>query len=138
MATPPANALLLPPDQVPPAPPMPTLSVTAKGVLHLHASLRERLSLRYGQAINLVPPAFNSYWWYLDLRPTAKCKVLWGDDQRMRAKGIILPPGLITKTLTLHLWTDQPEYPNYYPLLPSNAFTTEGRTPPLAAGPPEA
>jgi hypothetical protein len=123
---------LTPPCQVPPTPLMPTLSITPQGVLHLHADLRERLSLRYGQPINLVPPTFGSYWWYLDLRedaprPARGCRVLWGDDQRMRAKGILLPPGLVTSTLTLYLHTDQPQYPNYYPFLPENAFTPKAR-----------
>lgn len=117
--TSPEAHLLLPP----PAAPMPTLSITAKGVLHLHASLRERLGLRYGQPINLLPPyAYGDKHWYLDLRPTAARQVLWNENTRMRVEGISLPAGLITTKLTLHLLPGEPEYANYYPLLPANAF----------------
>jgi hypothetical protein len=103
---------------------MPTLTINAKGRLELHASLRQALGLRHGQPINLVPPMWGSYYWHLDLRQTAPRQVLWYDNSRMRATGISLPPGLVTNTLTLHLLPGEPAYPNYYRLLPSNAFTT--------------
>ena len=103
---------------------MPTLSITAKGVLHLHASLRERLGLRYGQPINLLPPyAYGDRHWYLDLRPSAARQVSWSENTRMRVEGISLPAGLVTGKLTLYLLPGEPEYPHYYPLLPENAFT---------------
>ncbi len=116
------NAVELQPTP-PPTPLMPTLTVTSKGVLHLHASLREQLGLRHGQPINLLPPGFNDYHWYLDLRPTAPCRVAWYNDTRLRVRGIQLPPGLVVEPLTLHLRTLTPEIANWYPLLP-NAFAT--------------
>ena len=113
-----------PTQQVPPPAPMPTLSVNTKGVLQLHASLRERLGLRHGQPIDLIPPVWNSMYWHLDLRPSALRRVLWHDNSRVRALGICLPPGLVESNLTLYLLPGEPEYANYYPLLPANAFTT--------------
>jgi hypothetical protein len=112
-----------PADHVPAPAPMPTLTITPKGVLHLHASIKEALGLRDGLPINLVPPVFNSYYWYLDLRASAKHRIVWYDNTRMRARGIILPPGLVMQPLTLHLHTLTPEYANYYPLLP-DAFAS--------------
>ncbi len=110
----------------PPTPPMATLSITAKGILHLHASLREKLGLRYGQPIDLIPPyAYGDKHWYLDLRPVAQRRVQWNNNTRPRAEGIILPPGLVTDKLTLYLLPGEPEYPGYYPLLPENAFTPQ-------------
>lgn len=120
-------------EHVPAPPPMPTLTVTPKGVLYLHASIKEALGLRDGLPINLVPPVFNSYYWHLDLRPTAKHRIVWYDTTRMRARGIVLPPGLVHESLTLHLHTLTPEYPNYYPLLPANAFASQSPAPSLAA-----
>lgn len=102
---------------------MPTLALTPKGVLHLHASLREALGLCHGQAINLIPPTYGSVFWHLDLRKSAPSRVLWYNDQRMRAHGILLPPGLVTETLTLYLLPGEPAYERYYPVLPSNAFS---------------
>lgn len=111
-------------DTPPPSPAMATLTITAKGVLYPHVSLRERLGLRYGQPIDLVPPyAYGDKYWYLDLRPTALRRVQWNKDTRPRVQGIILPPGLVTDKLTLYLLPGEPAYPNYYPLLPENAFT---------------
>ncbi|MGI4862413.1 MAG: hypothetical protein ACRYFZ_00705 [Janthinobacterium lividum] len=116
-----ATPLILPP----PTPPMPTLSITAKGVLYLHTRLREHLGLSYGQPINLLPPyAYGDKHWYLDLRPTAACQVLWNENTRMRVENISLPAGLVTSKLTLYLLPGEPEYPNYYPLLPENAFSS--------------
>ena len=101
---------------------MATLSITPKGVLHLHASLRQALPLRYGQPINLVPPVFGTPFWHLDLRPSAPRRVDCYDDMRARVRGILLPAGLVTRPLTLHLLPGEPAYANYYPLLPDNAF----------------
>ena len=106
---------------------MPTLAINSKGILQLHASLREALGLRHGQPIDLIPPAWDSVYWHLDLRPQARRRVLWHDNARPRALGISLPPGLVKDTLTLYLLTVQPLYENYYPLLPANAFATETR-----------
>lgn len=109
----------------PPAAPLPSLSITAKGILRIHASLRERLGLRYGQPINLLPPyAYGDKYWYLDLRPTAARQVLWSENTGMRVQAISLPPGLVTTKLTLYLLPGEPEYTNYYPLLPADAFTS--------------
>ncbi|GAB3663949.1 hypothetical protein GCM10027594_32440 [Hymenobacter agri] len=122
----PAPRIALPPydpDQhIPPPPPMPTLSVTPKGVLHLHASLRQALALRNGQPIDLIPPAWNSLFWHLDLRPVAQRRVAWYDNTRVRAEGIKLPPGLVTESVTLYLLPGEPAHPHYYPLLPANAL----------------
>ncbi|MVN78934.1 hypothetical protein GO988_21605 [Hymenobacter sp. HMF4947] len=113
-------------QHVPPTPPMPTLTVTPKGVLYLHTSLREKLGLRDGMPINLVPPNPNidDYYWHLDLRSTAKHRIVWYDNTRMRARGIQLPPGLVTQPLTLHLYTATPEHPGYYPMLAAHALAT--------------
>jgi len=101
---------------------MPTLTVNNRGVLQLHASLRQKLGLRHGQPIDLIAPWYNSVYWFLDLRPTALRRVLWYDNSRVRATGIILPPDLVQDSLTLHLLPGEPAYENYYPLLPANAF----------------
>lgn len=114
-----------PTEHVPAPPAMATLTVTPTGMLYLHTSLREALGLCPDQPINLVPPVFNSYYWHLDLRPSAKHRILWYDNTRMRARGIVLPPGLVTEPLMLHLYTLTPEYEKYYPLLPANAFSSE-------------
>jgi hypothetical protein len=118
-----------PATQLPPPPPMATLSVNAKGVLQLHASLRQRLGLRHGQPIDLIPPAWNNIYWHLDLRPSAARMVLWNDNSRARVKGICLPPGLVSGSLTLYLLPGQPTYPHYYPLLPANAFVADLQAP---------
>lgn len=112
-----------PADHVPPPPPMPTLTVNARGTLYLHAGLVQALGLRHGQPINLRPPEYGSLFWHLDLRPHAPCRVLWHNNTRVRALGIKLPPGLVTDALTLHLMPGQPAYEHYHPLLPANAFT---------------
>lgn len=110
----------------PPSPaPMPTLKVNSAGRMQIHASLRQALGLKPGQPIDLIPPAWNSVYWHLDLRPTALRRVLWYDDSRMRVTGISLPPGLVHDALTLYLLPGVPDYENYYPLLPANAFATE-------------
>lgn len=103
---------------------MPTLTVTPKGMLYLHASLREALGLRNGLPIDLIAPYYGSYYWYLDLRPSARCLIEWHNNTRMKARGIILPPGLVTEPLTLHLHTTTPEVSKWYPLLP-NALTPQ-------------
>ena len=103
---------------------MPTLTITPKGVLHLHTTLRQALGLRHGQAIDLLPPSWNSVYWHLDLRACAARRVVWHDNTRVRAEGIKLPPDLLTASLTLHLLPGDPIYANVYPLLPANAFTT--------------
>jgi len=116
------------PQAQPPSPaPMPTLTVNNRGLLQLHASLRQALGLRHGQPIDLIPPVWNSVYWHLDLRPTALRRVLWYDDSRVRATGISLPPDLVKDRVTLYLLPGEPLYENYYPLLPSNAFAAEAR-----------
>lgn len=95
---------------------MPTLTINTKGVMQLHVALRQRLSLRHGQPIDLVAPYGNTPYWYLDLRETAARRVLWHEKSRMRAVGIELPPGLVEHALTLELLPGEPAYPNYYPL----------------------
>jgi hypothetical protein len=109
---------------VPPPPAMATLSISPKGLLHLHASLRQALALRNGQPIDLIPPVWNSVFWHLDLRPTAARRVAWYDNTRVRVEGIKLPPGLVTESTTLYLLptTMERAHPDYYPLLAANAF----------------
>ena len=111
-----------PNQHVPPPPPLATLTITPKGVLHLHASLRQALGIRPGQPIDLIPPTWNSLFWHLDLRAHAARRVLWYNDTRVRAKGILLPPGLVTANLTFHLLPGPPAHPDYYPLLPAHAL----------------
>ncbi|MDO7851385.1 hypothetical protein [Hymenobacter convexus] len=111
-----------PDHHIPPPPPMPTLSIKPKGMLHLHASLRQAISLRHGQPIDLIPPVWNSLFWHLDLRKCATRRVVWYDNTRVRAEGIKLPPGLVTEPLTLYLLPGEPAHPDYYPLLPANAL----------------
>lgn len=107
---------------VPPPPPMPTLSIKPKGVMHLHASLRQALSIRNGQPIDLIPPVWNSVFWHLDLRPIASRRVVWHTNTQVRVERIKLPPGLVTQSLTLYLLPGEPAHKDYYPLLASNAF----------------
>ena len=115
-----------PARHVPPTPPMATLKVTPKGTLHLHTSLRQALGLQRGQPIDLVPPVWNSLYWHLDLRPEAHRRVVWhANTPGLRAECIKLPPGLVIAPLTLYLLPGEPAYPNYYPLLASNAFAPD-------------
>ena len=111
-----------PAAHVPPPPPMPTVGISPKGVLYLHQSIRTALALRDGQPINLLPPAFDSVYWHLDLRPDALRRISWYEGQRARVDGIRLPPGLVTATLTLCLLPGEPHYPHVYPMLPQHAF----------------
>ncbi|MBH8558982.1 hypothetical protein [Hymenobacter negativus] len=121
----PRPALDLPPynpDQhVPPPPPMPTLTVTPKGVLHLHSSLRERLGLHECQPIDLVPPVWKSLFWHLDLRKCAPRQIYW-HAKKLRADGISLPPGLVTENLLFYLLPGEPGHAGYYPLLAANTL----------------
>ena len=110
--------------RVPSPAPMPTMKLTPKGVLHLHQSLVAALGISPSQPINLRPPEFDSAYWHLDLRPDARCKVVWYRDQRPRVLDIRLPEGLVLEPLTLHLLPGKPPYENYYPLIASNAFAT--------------
>ena len=122
----PAPRVELPPynpaDHMPPTPPMPTSSLSAKGILYLHTALVEALGLRPNQAVNLVSPIYGSLYWHLDLRPTAPRRITWTPNQRPRVEGLKLPPGLVTAALTLHLLPGEPPHEDYYPLLPANAF----------------
>ena len=99
---------------------MPTLSITAKGILHLHASLREKLGLRYGQPINLLPPyAHGDTYWYLDLRATAPHNIDWYPGKRAKIKRVELPPSLTLpeQGLTLLLLPGPPAYEGFYPMI---------------------
>ena len=113
-----------PTRHMPPTPPMPTATISAKGVLYLHAALVDALGLRSNQAIDLVPPIYGSMYWHLDTRPIAHRRIAWTPNQRPRVLGIQLPPGLVLDTLTLYLLLPHPDNnPDYHPLLPANAFT---------------
>ena len=107
---------------IPPPPPMPTLTVTPKGVLHLHASLRERLGLYAGQPVDLVPPVWKSLFWHLDLRKHVATRQVFWHGSKLRADGIVLPPELVCTNLTLYLLPGEPGHPGYYPLLAANAL----------------
>ena len=108
---------------VPPPPAMATLSISPKGVMHLHASLRQAIGLRNGQPIDLIPPVWNSVFWHLDLRASAARRVAWYNDTRVRVEGVKMPPGLVTESLTLFLLPGEPAHKDYYPLLAANMFT---------------
>ena len=130
-ATPPATPLAayLALAFVPPPPPMPTLAIRLVKqryyALTLHKPLVDALGLSYGRPINLLPPAYGSLVWHLDLRPEAPCQVKWYEDTSVRVDGIKLPPGLVASTLVLHLLPGEPRYPHVYPMLPENAFLTQ-------------
>jgi hypothetical protein len=111
-----------PAAHIPSPPPMATLSISPNGYMRLHTSIRWALGLQHGQPINLVPPVFNDIHWHLDLRKTAPRRVVWYKDTGMRAEGIILPPGLVTETITLHLLRAPLEHANYHPLVQLNAL----------------
>jgi hypothetical protein len=109
---------------LPPPAPLPSLQVTEAGKLYLTQALMHTLGLRNGSRIGLVPPVFGSMYWHLDLRSTAPRAVEWSTpSQGPRVKGIILPPGLVLKSLRLYLLPGEPAHPKYYSLLPANAFT---------------
>lgn len=116
-----------PTAHVPPPPPMPTLKLTPAGIAYLHQPMVAALGLRPDQPINLVPPAFDSLFWHLDLRDTARCRVRWYRDSRPRIEDVRLPDGLVTGPLTLYLLPGIPAYDGYYPLLPSDAFIAQSR-----------
>ena len=109
---------------IPPPPPLPTLTISPKGYLALHQSLRIALGLRDGQPINLLAPVYGSPYWHLDLRPDAPHFIKWYAGQRPRVEGIKLPPDLLTTTITLHLLPGEPQYAHVYPMLPFHAQLT--------------
>lgn len=114
---------------IPPPPPLATLTISPKGYMALHQSLRVALGLRDGQPINLLPPVYGSAYWHLDLRDTAPARIKWYADNRPRVEGIKLPPGLLTTTLTLHLLPGEPEYPHVHPMLPFHANAAQAPRP---------
>ena len=114
-----------PVNHVPPPPPMPTLKLTPAGIAYLHQSLVDALAICPAQPINLVPPVFDSLFWHLDLRGTARCRVRWYRDSRPRIEDVRLPDGLVPAALTLHLLPGVPAYEGYYPLLSSDAFIAQ-------------
>jgi len=125
---------------LPPPPPLPTATISPKGVLYLSKAFMQALNLGNGQAIGLVPPMPGSKYWHLDLRASAASRITWSGSTRerargqsARARGIDLPQGLLAQNLTLHLLPGKPHYPHFYPLLPADAFTPHLQAPPLAA-----
>ena len=93
------------PHHTPPPPRPLTLTVNSKGRVYLSKALLSQLSLRPGQAIDLLPPGAECLYWQLDLRPTASRRLQWYADTRPRFDGVRLPPDLLlpgtSVTLTL-------------------------------------
>lgn len=106
---------------------MPLVTIKPDGTLYLPKAFMHALKLTRGVRIGLVPPPFGSYHWHLDLRPQAlnPRAIDWTGSAVARIKGLLLPPGLVTAPLALYLLPGEPTYPNYYPLLPANAFTAQ-------------
>ena len=120
-----ANLRLMEPGAfIPPPPPLATLTITPKGYMVLHQSLRAALGLRAGQAINLLCPVYGSAIWHLDLRDTALARIKWYADSSPRVEGIKLPPGLLTAPLTLVLLGGPLAYADVHPMLPYHADLT--------------
>jgi hypothetical protein len=113
---------------------MPSLTVNARGRVYLSRDLMERLSLRDGQAANLLPPTEQDRCWRLDLRPRARHKVSIYKHSRPRIEFVKLPSGLIGpgQLLRLQLVPGDPEYPGVYLLLP-DAFYSAKQAPAVAA-----
>lgn len=106
-------------------PPLPSLTVSDTGRIHLHATLGAQLQLHHGQPGNLVPPPTGSPYWHLDLRPEAERTIELADGNRFRLRGVRLPLGLLNPDeppLRLYLLPGEPAQPGYYPLLPAPAF----------------
>jgi hypothetical protein len=91
----------------PPPAPAPTLTVNAKGRVYLSKALLHKLSLRIGQALDLLPPSPTCPSWQLDLRPTAPHRIRWYHPAGPRLDGVRFPAGLVEPdaplTLTLPL-----------------------------------
>lgn len=110
----------------PPAPPLPSLSVTDQGRVYLHPALVEQLHLENGQPANLVAPPKGSAYWHLDLRPDAERYITTGNGRNLRLHNVRLPFELLSpddRALILYLLPGEPALPGYYPLLPASAFT---------------
>lgn len=106
-------------------PPLPSLTVSDTGRIHLHAALAAQLQLHHGQPGNVVPPPPGSPYWHLDLRAEAERIIELADNRRFRIRGVRLPLGLLDPDeppLTLYLLPGEPAQPGYYPLLPAPAF----------------
>jgi hypothetical protein len=99
----------------------PTLTVNARGCVHLSKPLLAKLSLRAGQPIDLLPPSADCPTWQLDVRPTAPRRICWYADTRPRIRGVRLPAGLLDSgtPLTLALAPTATATPGLYPLLPA-------------------
>jgi hypothetical protein len=79
-----------------PAPPAPlTLTVNAKGRLYPSKALLERLGIRNGQPMSLLPPSSDCPSWQLDLRPTARGRIRWHENTQPRVDRIGLPAGIV-------------------------------------------
>ena len=102
---------------IPPPAPLATLTITPKGLLIPHQSLRAALGLRAGQPINLLVPVYGSAIWHLDLRDIALARIKWYADSSPRVEGIKLPPGLLTAPLTLVLLGGPLSYPDVHPMI---------------------
>ena len=111
---------------IPPAPPLPSLSVTDQGRVYLHPALVEQLHLQNGQPANLVAPPKGSPYWHLDLRPAAERFITSGNGRNLRLHNVRLPFELLSPDeppLMLYLLPGEPALTGYYPLLPAAAFT---------------
>lgn len=103
----------------PPPPPRPlTLTVNAKGRVYPGKPLLQKLGLRAGQPIDLLPPSVERTSWQLDLRPAAARRIRWYADTRPRIDGVRLPAGLLPPgtSLTLALVPTDQTGPGLYPL----------------------
>jgi hypothetical protein len=85
----------------------------------------EQLHLVVGQPANLVAPPTSSPYWHLDLRPEAERRLIAGNAYNLRLHNVRLPFELLSPDdppLTLYLLPGLPALPDYYPLLPAQAF----------------
>lgn len=114
----------------PPPPPMPSATLSPKGVLYLSKAFMAALNLRTGQAASLLGPMPGSTYWHFDLREQAPHRINWSGSlkdavrgQSARVRGLKAVGSTLTETLTLYLLPGEPHYPGFYPLLPADALT---------------
>ncbi len=119
-----------PAQHIPPPAPLPSASITPKGVLYLSKPLMAALHLSPGQAADLLAPMPGSMYWHLDLRPSALRRIDWSGGlkqssrgQAARVRGLRVAASQLARALTLYLLPGEPHYPGFYPMLPEDAFT---------------
>ncbi|TVT40652.1 hypothetical protein FNT36_14380 [Hymenobacter setariae] len=106
----------------PPPAPLPTLTVNAKGRVYFSKALLHKMSLRTGQAIDLLPPCSDCLHWQLDLRSTATRRIRWYPPAGPRIDGVRFSAGLVDPSmpLTLTLPPTAPAVTGLYLLLPAS------------------